>query len=190
MTGIFSHQNSRLYELQRRFGSFEAILKGNLEPHLTQEVKDALSVLPRTFSEQTKQFFKDFFDRYGPFIIDQVYNGGTIKATVALSEGASVEAENSASATYLGIRASLGMWAVGFGSGAGGGDSSLSAEIAKKAISEIVVQGGDHTDPLAFSVMTWTADDYERWMQSVRQSPKLIHYRVRSAAELTNEPEL
>ena len=27
-------------------------------------------------------------------------------------------------------------------------------------------------------------------MQSVRQSPKLIHYRVRSAAELTNEPAL
>jgi hypothetical protein len=45
-------------------------------------------------------------------------------------------------------------------------------------------------DPLAFEVMTWTADDYERWMQSVRKSPKLINYRVRSEAELTNVPEL
>ncbi len=167
MTGHFRDKNSRLYELERRFGSFEAILKGNLWPHLTQEVKNALSALPRTFSEVTKLAFKDFFDRYGPFIIDQVYNGGTIKATVALSDGASVEAENSASATYSGIRSSLGKWTVGWGSGGGGGDSSLSATLREKAISEIQVLGGDHTNPLAFNVMDWTSEDYERWMQSV-----------------------
>jgi len=189
VSGYFTSENSRLYEVERRFGSFEAILKGDLEPYLTQEVKDALSALPRTYAEN-KQAYKDFFERYGPFFIDQVYNGGTIKATVVLSAGASVEAQNTASATYSGVRASVGGWAVGFGSGGGGGDSSLTATIREQSSSEIQVLGGDHTDPVAFDVMTWTSEDYERWMQSVRQSPKLIHYRVRSAAELTNEPAL
>ena len=145
VSGYFTSENSRLYEVERRFGSFEAILKGDLEPYQTQEVKDALGALPRTYVEN-KQAYKDFFERYGPFFIDQVYNGGTIKATVVLSDGASVQAQNSASATYSGerVRASLGGWAVGFGSGGGGGDSSLTATIREQSSSEIQVRGGDH----------------------------------------------
>ena len=179
-----------MYVVERRFGSFEAILKGNLEPYLTDEVKQALMALPRAYSIDTKLAFKDFFDRYGPFFIDQVYNGGTIKATVVLSEGASIEAENSMSATFSGIQAAVGDWAAGFGSGGAGGDSKLKATIREKMTSEIQVIGGDQADPMAFDVMSWTSDLYERWMQSVRKLPKLLNYRVRPAAELTNDDSL
>ena len=85
MNGWMDSESSRMYVVERRFGSFEAILRGVLEPYLTEEVKQALMALPRAFSIDTKLAFKDFFDRYGPFFIDQVYNGGTIKATVVLS---------------------------------------------------------------------------------------------------------
>ena len=73
MNGWMDSESSRMYVVERRFGSFEAILRGVLEPYLTEEVKQALMALPRAFSIDTKLAFKDFFDRYGPFFIDQVY---------------------------------------------------------------------------------------------------------------------
>jgi len=190
MTGFFRDARSRVYEVARRFGSFEAILKGNLDQYLVPEVKDALNALPRAYGVEQRQEFIDFFNRYGPFFVDQVWNGGKITATVVLSSASEIEAENSASATVSGIKASVGDWAAGFGSGGADASSSLAATIRSKSSSHIQVVGGDHADPLAFDVRTWTSDDYERWAHAVRRSPKPIHYRVRSAAELTNDPEL
>jgi len=190
MTGFFRDARSRVYEVVRRFGSFEAILKGNLDQYLVPEVKDALNALPRAYGVEHRQKFIDFFNRYGPFFVDQVWNGGKITATVVLSSATEIEAENSASATVSGIKASVGDWAVGFGSGGADASSSFAATIRSKSSSHIQVVGGDHANPSAFDVRAWTSDDYERWSQTVRRSPKPIHYRVRSAAELTNDPEL
>ena len=177
-----ANPNSRLYEMERRFGSIEAILKGDLGPYLAQDVKDAMSALPRTYSDQTQQAFKDFFETYGPFYIDQVCSGGMIKAQVVLSDGATVEADHGTSATHSAVRAAAGDWAVGFDTDE---DSPLSATISGQMSSQTQIIGGDHTH-----VIPRTSDDYERWLQSVRASPKLIRFRVRSAAELTNEPAL
>jgi len=99
MTGFFRDARSRVYEVVRRFGSFEAIPKGNPNQYLVPEVKYALNALPRAyFAEHSKKFI-DVFNPYDPFFVDQVWNGGKLTATVVLSSASEIEAENSASAT-------------------------------------------------------------------------------------------
>ena len=64
MTGFFRDARSRVYEVVRRFGSFEAIPKGNPNQYLVPEVKYALNALPRAyFAEHSKKFI-DVFNPY------------------------------------------------------------------------------------------------------------------------------
>jgi len=184
VSGYLSNEDARLYEVRRRSDYLEAVLRGDLEPYVSPEVREALSSLPQVFSADSKPRFKDFFDRYGPAFIDQVYTGGMLAAQVFLSAGASLEAHHSVSAMYSAIKAALGPWAVGSDSGgAGDEDSPLVAILREQINSETQATGGDTPGGAPR-----TAQEYEGWLQSARRAPKLIGYRVRSVAELTNDP--
>ena len=184
VSGYLSNEDSLVYEVQRLTDYDEAVLRPDLEPYLSREFRDALSRLPKVFSADSLPTFKDFFDRYGPAIIDQVHTGGMLMARVHLSAGASLEADHSSSAMYSAIKAALGPWAVGSDSG-GSGDSPLVAIVRERMNTETQVTGGDNP-----SVVPRNAEEYEGWLQSARRSPKVIGYRVRSVAELTNDPAL